>query len=328
MNRRAWLRSVATIPFAGGATSAQAVRKPSLLVFVIDPGAALPPGLTSFPRAYTANPEADPALASVLTGRFSHASGVARNGSALPASTKCLASALRSAGYRTVYTGGWPLRSAGPVTHGFDSWLRDGSVESVAKFARQDPRPFFAQVDCRGGSAKDWMQELRPLGTIAAAVSLHGRESGLPLESSVRVRFGISGVPDAAAADLLISHVDLMPSLLGMAGVPVPAETQGRDLSALLAGGRGSRPESIFVHGNLGRPEEWRMVVRGLDKLVVNQAMQTTHLYNLGQDSGEENNLAADAAYQRTRDELTAHLVQWMRRIGDRMDPSGLKVRG
>jgi hypothetical protein len=84
----------------------------------------------------------------------------------------------------------------------------------------------------------------------------------------------------------------------------------------------------VFAHGALGTPSEWRMVVRGLDKLVVDGRGEVTHLYNLGQDAGEENNLAWEPSRQRTRDELKAHLTQWMRRIGDRMDPSGLKVRG
>jgi arylsulfatase A-like enzyme len=255
-------------------------------------------------------------LAAILTSRFAHAAAL---------STKCLAEALQQAGYRTAYAGLWPFGGGGPAAQGFDTWIREG-VEGLGEFVQRDAsRPFFLHADCRGRGAT---AVPHVPGAVTAAISLHGRDSGSPMESSVRVRLGISGVAEGAAADLLVSQVDVMPTLLGMAGVAIPREAQGRDVSSLLAGGGGRRPESVFAHGNLGRSDEWRLVVRGLDKLVVNQAMQTTHLYNLGQDPGEENNLAAEPAHQRTRDELTAHLVHWMRRIGDRMDPSGLKVRG
>ena len=69
------------------------------------------------------------------------------------------------------------------------------------------------------------------------------------------------------------------------------------------------------------------MVVRGLDKLVVNARMEITGLYNLGPDAAEENNLAESIAHSRLRDELLAHLRDWMRRTGFGVDPSGLKRR-
>jgi hypothetical protein len=52
-----------------------------------------------------------------------------------------------------------------------------------------------------------------------------------------------------------------------------------------------------------------------------------THLYNLGQDPYELDNLAADPAHATRRDELRAILIDWMQRVGDGMLPSGLKTR-
>ena len=69
------------------------------------------------------------------------------------------------------------------------------------------------------------------------------------------------------------------------------------------------------------------MVVRGLDKLVVDRELNVTHLYNLGQDPFEMENLARDVSQDLKRDELKALLKGWMRRSGDGMDPSGLKKR-
>jgi len=107
----------------------------------------------------------------------------------------------------------------------------------------------------------------------------------------------------------------------------VPDGVQGQDLSAWIATGQGVRPESIYCVGKLGFTGEWRMVVRGLDKLVVDLDLNVTDLYNLGQDTDEMENLAQDSSQELKRDELKALLKEWMRRTGDRMDPSGLKKR-
>jgi arylsulfatase A-like enzyme len=118
-----------------------------------------------------------------------------------------------------------------------------------------------------------------------------------------------------------------MPTLLGLCGVDIPESVQGQDLSAWVAQEQGSHRESIYSSGKLGEPEEWRMVVQGLDKLVVDRDLKVTHLYNLGQDPFEMENLARDVSQDLKRDELKALLKDWMRRSGDGMDPSGLKKR-
>jgi arylsulfatase A-like enzyme len=124
-----------------------------------------------------------------------------------------------------------------------------------------------------------------------------------------------------------LSNVDLMPTLLGLCGVPLPNDTQGQDLSTLFASGQGAHAESVYCLGNLGAEAEWRMVVRALDKLVVDRDMNITHLYNLGSDPYEMENLAQDATQELKRDALKAVLKDWMRRTADRTDPSGLKKR-
>ena len=61
------------------------------------------------------------------------------------------------------------------------------------------------------------------------------------------------------------------------------------------------------------------MIVRGKYKLVVDPALRPTHLYNLGQDPYEQENLAAKSSQRRTRDELTVLLRRWAARTGDRI---------
>ena len=151
-----------------------------------------------------------------------------------------------------------------------------------------------------------------------------------PFEEAVRVPL-IVRYPGALANrgknDALLSNVDLMPTLLGLCGIDTPDIVQGQDLSPWLTGKEGSHGESVYASGKLGEPEEWRMVVRGLDKLGVDRGLNVTHLYNLGQDPFEMENLAREVSQELKRDELKALLKDWMRRSGDGMDPSGLKKR-
>jgi len=157
----------------------------------------------------------------------------------------------------------------------------------------------------------------------------HGLEyKGAPYEESARIPLLLSyprKLKGGVTNDLLISTVDFMPTLLGMCGVEPPAGVQGQDLSELILTGSGKRPESVYVEGRLTQPDEWRMVVRGFDKLVVNAKFEPTHLFNLADDPYEMNNQCDDKTQRRRVDELTALLKSWMRRTGDRVPYPQLK---
>jgi len=159
-----------------------------------------------------------------------------------------------------------------------------------------------------------------------------GLEDGdVPFEEAVHVPLVIRhpGLKNAERrTEFFVSNVDLMPTLLGFCGVAIPEAVQGRDLAALISRGEGSRPESVYSAGHIGASDEWRMVVRGLDKLVVDRKLEVSHLFNLGSDPYELDNRAADSSLELKRDELKALVRDWMRRTGDGMDPSGLKKRG
>jgi arylsulfatase A-like enzyme len=302
-----------------------------------------------FERAYSAYPLSGPARASLITGRFPHACGVPRDGVRLPLDQPSIAAELRSAGYQTGFIGEWgldgPDRSAavppGPRRHGFDYWAA-GSPESTAiDFLKQSRRnPFFLFLSWPDGASLDSNVEglVRALDeqrltadTIVIFTSAYGANANLPFEGSVRIPLIIRyprRLPGGRSIDTLISSVDIMPTLLALCGVDIPRSVQGRNLADWIVSGRGERPESIYSTGKLGSPGEWRMVVRGLDKLVVDRELNVTHLYNLGLDPTEMDNLAHDPAEVLKRDELEALLKEWMRRTGDRMDPSGLQKRG
>ncbi len=158
----------------------------------------------------------------------------------------------------------------------------------------------------------------------------HGLEgAGVFYEEAVRVPLVIhypAAVEAGSAHHLPVSTVDILPTVLYLAGFRISG-LPGRNLAPALAGGDVEGPESVYCQGRLGSRGEWRMVVRGLDKIVVDRDETVTHLFNLGRDPYELENLAEEKTVRRTRDEMRAILRDWMRRAGDRILPSGLKVR-
>jgi arylsulfatase A-like enzyme len=129
------------------------------------------------------------------------------------------------------------------------------------------------------------------------------------------------------AHGFLVSTVDVTPTLASLLGIALPHPVQGQDLSAILRTGHGAHPESIYAEGDLRRPDEWRMVVRGLDKLVVAPNLKVQHLFNLGEDPDEKHDLTQEPGHQLKVDELLAFAQLWMRQTSDGMDPSGLRRR-
>ncbi|HEX4593341.1 MAG TPA: sulfatase-like hydrolase/transferase [Bryobacteraceae bacterium] len=310
-----------------------------------------------FERLYTCCPSAAPSRAALITGRFPYAA----------VDQPSLAEPLKRAGYRAGFAdAGLAPADPDQQTDLAIDFIKQGGAKPFYLFLawgprrpstgqRHDPR----QIRLRANVPADLEETarsnysryydlcsavdekvgrlLRTLddqhlaedtivvftsdsGTMLDSQGLEGDNQ--PFEESARVPL-IVRYPRIVAGgpkhDALLSNVDLMPTLLGLCGVEIPATVQGQDFA--------SHRESIYCSGRLGDPAEWRMVVRGLDKLVVDRELNVTHLYNLGQDPFEMENLARDVSQDLKRDELKALLKDWMRRAGDGMDSSGLKKR-
>ena len=103
---------------------------------------------------------------------------------------------------------------------------------------------------------------------------------------------------------------------------------QGLDHSALLTTAKGLRPESIFAEGKMAGEGEWRMIVRGFDKMVIDRQGEVTHLYNLSNDPYEMTNMKDSRDQRLTRDAMMALLNDWRKRTGDGRSASGLRSRG
>jgi len=164
--------------------------------------------------------------------------------------------------------------------------------------------------------------------TVLTAASGDGGDSAF--NSSVHVPLAIrwpGHLTPRVESDLLISHVDILPTLLGLSGIPAPPGLQGRNHSTRVLNRRGPQPDSVYAQGRVGTTAEWRMVLRGFDKIIWNLRDEVTGLYNLADDPKESVNLAAQRPHSLMQDSMWALARQWMQRLEDGMDSSGLRLR-
>lgn len=289
-----------------------------------------------FPRAYACDPQTDPAHAGILTGRFPHVNGVIADGAALRAEEVTLDAVLKVAGYQQIDGIDGLQANAQPFYLGVTlDAPQDAKPADASKLHLRDnvPQALEAQarkdLAARYGAYAAMDQEFGKLlaaldranlanDTIVVFTSDHGEQigshglegAGVAYEESVRVPLAIRfpRVLHGDASDILASQVDILPSVLGLVGEPAFEGLEGHDLSPLLLGVKAERPESVFIEGRIGQKDEWRAVVVGTDKLVVDEQGTVSGLYNLAADPFEMKNLAGDPSAQLKRDGLMATL--------------------
>lgn len=127
-------------------------------------------------------------------------------------------------------------------------------------------------------------------------------------------------VPDGKVSGRLISLVDIMPTLLGIAGLDIPSEVEGRDMSELLLGSEEIIQESVFINYPVSPAKfsypEWRGIItekhtyaRFRDKAWV--------LYDDSKDPYQLDNLAGREEFAHLQLELDTGLSEWLSRLGD-----------
>ena len=113
--------------------------------------------------------------------------------------------------------------------------------------------------------------------------------------------------------DEMVLNIDVAPTLLALAGEPVPAEVQGRDLTALLRGETSGWREDFFyehLFGYDGRIPRTEGVIADPYKYIryIDPEPPYEELYDTAADPLETVNLADSAAYQ---DVLAAMRERW-----------------
>jgi len=135
-------------------------------------------------------------------------------------------------------------------------------------------------------------------------------------------------LPAGETNDLLIGVVDHAPTLLGLAGVPVPAEMNGRDLSGFVADGAaddstadGDRPSSVYIgeYISFDQAQAWQPW-RGVrtERYTYARWLQGGGvLFDNAADPYQMHNLFHEPGHAATRQALEAELQGWLNRVGD-----------
>lgn len=150
-----------------------------------------------------------------------------------------------------------------------------------------------------------------------------------PWEEAIRVPFLMAGGGSLYALrqlrlPLLVNHVDVAPTALGLCGLPVPDWMRGTDYSGYRRGQPvANAPDSAFLqlvvptgHGDsVDRP--WRGLVTVDGWKYVCLERQPWLLFNLNEDPYELVNLAHNPAFARERRRLQDRLAAWIQDTGD-----------
>jgi arylsulfatase A-like enzyme len=275
-----------------------------------------------FSRTYCASPKPDVALAALLTAKFPHA--------ATPRDAVLLKTTVSDVFAKPPFA--VHIKIPQPETihepNAARLHLRGNVPATEEPFARQALAKFYGSCLAMDNDLGRILASLDSVShdTIVAFTSDCGQQLGshglygseVPFEESVRIplaiRYPAKLKPDARD---LASQVDIVPTLLALAGMEIPAGVQGQDLFGK------TPPEVAFTEEG----SDWRMLVRGYDKLIATPKVEITHLFNLADDPYEMHNLARDPAQKLTLASLKAQLLAQMQKLSDGSDPSGLRIR-
>jgi arylsulfatase A-like enzyme len=210
----------------------------------------------------------------------------------------------------------------------FNRRVPPGGLEEIAAY--------YAAITAIDDQVGRLMQTLAELGmeenTIVLFTSDHGdmlgshgmRRKRKPHDESARVP-GIlrwpARIPQNRVVETLFSHVDMPPTLLALAGLNVPDNMQGTDLSRVALGETTDGPDAVLLQifvpfhpDQIAKP--WRGIVTAR-YTYARFEQEPWVLFDRQLDPAEMHNLAADPAHAELQRQLDGQLAALMRRHGD-----------
>jgi N-sulfoglucosamine sulfohydrolase len=166
------------------------------------------------------------------------------------------------------------------------------------------------------------------------------------IETALLFRGPRWGIPAGVTPEGLVSNVDLLPTLLELAGAPVPPNVQGRSLLPALRGEGGTGRTEVYAEKTLHneydplrcvRTDRHKLIARfevanpieapadvmrspaypPMIPEVISPSGANFELYDLEADPLERTNLAGSPELAEVQAELTRRLARWMRETGD-----------
>lgn len=232
-------------------------------------------------------------------------------------------------GYRECYTGRWTPPDLQAL--GGSSAQHLGGYWGMVK-----------RLDEALGRLLDALRSLKQLeNTVVLFTSDHGchfktRNSEYKRschESSIRIPGVIAGPGFDGGGEIrhLTSLIDLPPTLLETAGLPVPGSYHGRSLVPLVQKKTVDWPDDVFVQiseaecGRAVRTSRWKYAVRaprekdGWDMRAWHGEMEEVCLYDLQCDPYELTNLVHSEAHLPVRERMRQRLLQRMEAAGEEL---------
>jgi arylsulfatase A-like enzyme len=148
-------------------------------------------------------------------------------------------------------------------------------------------------------------------------------------ESSIRVPTAFHGGPFMGGGQIQkpVSLIDLPPTLLDAAGLPVPKEMQGRSIMPLVRHSATDWPEEVFVQiseaqtARAVRTKRWKYCVAANDKNAWSDSGSDRYsedaLYDLYSDPYELRNLITEESHRETAEVMRERLLRRMVEAGE-----------
>jgi autotransporter-associated beta strand protein len=162
-------------------------------------------------------------------------------------------------------------------------------------------------------------------GDMLGSHSVTADPKNQPEDESLRVPLIMrlpGKIPAGTNSDFMICTMDLMPTLVRLAGLQIPAGTTGKDKSTVALGG--TMPETpVFGMGANGGG--WRSVVKRSGGKLYKLAMytnglpvlQSTKLWNIDDDPYELTNLVNQTAYTVIQTNWEQEILNWQQVVND-----------
>lgn len=169
--------------------------------------------------------------------------------------------------------------------------------------------------------------------TIFVFTSDHGemfgaqgrRAKNIFYEEAVRIPFIVrwnNQIPSGHVADACLNTPDIMPTLLGMMGLPIPTDVEGTDMSRAAYNKSFDEPDGAFMQGMGCTAKwedgyEWRALRTKQHTYAVHRPDSCEKLFDNLADPYQIRNLADDPALATLRDDFRKMLKQRMEALND-----------
>ncbi|QJD84986.1 sulfatase-like hydrolase/transferase [Cohnella herbarum] len=235
------------------------------------------------------------------------------------------------------------LKSKPPLQKLFREERRGNFLEDE-RLLRQIRAVYYGMITQLDDHMGRLLEELKQLGirdnTLIIFTSDHGEYMGdhymvekeLFYEQAIHVPLMVSlpgRIKPGTVTESFVETVDLLPTCMEAAGLPIPQAVDGRSLFPLLDGTAASWRQEVFAEWDfqyyharrqLGlNPDQCKAVmVRNKRWKYVHYSDQPCELYDLENDSDEFNNLADDPQNRSLVHELQLKILDWRLRTEDK----------